>query len=304
MTGCMWPIAKDSSIRAVRFDPNRKVRTVIGTPHLAAGRLFTLGDVDGKGNAAKLQHCLDVVYHDGKLYVADTYNHKVKAIDLKTEECKTIAGTGKPGRDDADDGAKATFFEPAGMAFADGKLFVADTNNHLVRVIDLAHGNAVTTFNIDGLTPPQLKAPAATKSEKPDFSDAKQVKVDPQSLRADADKKIYLRVKLELPKGYKINPLAPMRYFVEADGKQIAIDQGALDKLVPLGKPAAEFSVPLALAGSASNSEMAVKLSFRYYYCQEGAEGLCKIGAVSFNMPITISDDAKTSTLDLPFKVE
>jgi DNA-binding beta-propeller fold protein YncE len=170
--------SEGSSIRAVPFDPKGKVRTVIGTSHLGGGRLFMFGDVDGKGKAAKLQHCLDVVYHDGKLYVADTYNHKIKVIDLKTEECKTLAGTGKPGRDDAANGVSATFFEPTGLAFAGGKLYVADTNNHLIRVIDLAHQNAVTTLPIAGLNAPEPKAPTAAAPKKPDFSDTKQVKVE------------------------------------------------------------------------------------------------------------------------------
>ena len=45
-----------------------------------------------------------------------------------------IAGTGKPGRDDS----PAAFDEPAGLSAAGGKLYVADTNNHLIRTIDLA----------------------------------------------------------------------------------------------------------------------------------------------------------------------
>jgi hypothetical protein len=43
-----------------------------------------------------LQHPLGVAFHDGKLYVADTYNDAIKEIDLATRTCKTIAGTPPP----------------------------------------------------------------------------------------------------------------------------------------------------------------------------------------------------------------
>lgn len=44
--------------------------------------LFDFGDVDGVGHAAKLQHPLGVHYCEANqtLYVADTYNHKIKAM--------------------------------------------------------------------------------------------------------------------------------------------------------------------------------------------------------------------------------
>ncbi|HIE94300.1 MAG TPA: hypothetical protein EYQ83_16100 [Acidobacteria bacterium] len=47
-------------------------------------------------------------------------------------------------------GDDATFDEPAGVAFADGRIYVADTNNHLIRVIDL-EADVVTTLVLTGL---------------------------------------------------------------------------------------------------------------------------------------------------------
>ena len=46
-------------------------------------------DVDGKGEEVRLQHPLDVLYHDGLLYVADTYNNKIKVCDVKTGDVKS-----------------------------------------------------------------------------------------------------------------------------------------------------------------------------------------------------------------------
>ena len=45
------------------------------------------------------------------------------------------------------------FNEPGGLSIARGKLYVADTNNHVIRTVDLA-SKRVDTLSIDGLTPP------------------------------------------------------------------------------------------------------------------------------------------------------
>ena len=66
-----------SAIRAVPFDPDGRVTTLVGEG------LFDFGDVDGKGEKVRLQHALGVAWHDGKLYVADSYNSKIKVLDPK-----------------------------------------------------------------------------------------------------------------------------------------------------------------------------------------------------------------------------
>ena len=99
----------------------------------------------------RLQHPLGVVFHAGKLYVADTYNNKVKQLDVATRECETFVGTGKVGNADAADGTAATFNEPAGITAAGDKLYVADTNNHAIRVVELSPPHRVSTLQIEGL---------------------------------------------------------------------------------------------------------------------------------------------------------
>src|SRR5207248_2392685 len=76
--------SEGSSIRSVPLDPKKRVTTIVGTANLASARLFTFGDVDGKGKAVRLQHCLGVAYNAGKIYIADSYNHKVKLLDPKS----------------------------------------------------------------------------------------------------------------------------------------------------------------------------------------------------------------------------
>jgi thiol-disulfide isomerase/thioredoxin len=142
--------SEGSAIRTVPFNPDGRVRTLVGT----IGSLFDFGDVDGAAKQARLQHPLGVVFYDGKLFIADTYNNKVKVLDVDKGTCETIAGSGKVGNDDAaEDGKDATFNEPGGITAADGKLYVADTNNHAIRVVEVAAPHRVSTLEIVGLAP-------------------------------------------------------------------------------------------------------------------------------------------------------
>jgi sugar lactone lactonase YvrE len=120
----------DSEASAIRKWTRRTDRldTLIG-----AG-LFEYGDQDGPWAAARLQHPLGILWHDGGLYVADTYNHKVKRLDLAARTIHTVAGTGAPG---ASEGRFGRFAEPSGVSIAEGRLYVADTNNHTIRAFAL-----------------------------------------------------------------------------------------------------------------------------------------------------------------------
>ena len=96
------------------------------------------------------------------MLIADTYNHKIKQLDPAARSVKTLFGTGKPGQTD---GTSPSFYEPGGLSVANNKLYVADTNNHAVRVVDLKT-KETSTLRIKGLEPPAaLAAVAATDSE-------------------------------------------------------------------------------------------------------------------------------------------
>src|SRR5205085_6733129 len=127
---------------------------------LAGGDLFDFGDRDGAGDDVRLQHPLGLALYQNQLFIADTYNHKIKVLDPRARTVKTFAGTGKPGQAD---GAQPSFYEPGGLAVARGRLYVADTNNHAVRVVDIAT-KQTTTLVIRGLQPP-APASAATGGE-------------------------------------------------------------------------------------------------------------------------------------------
>lgn len=132
-----------SAVRAVPLNNDGEVKTVVGEG------LFEFGDVDGEGDKVRLQHALGIAYHDGKLYVADTYNSKIKLLDPVKRTSTTYLG-GEP------EGWLATplFSEPGGISYADGKLYVADTNAHRIRVVDLKT-KTVSTLQLQGVEAPK-----------------------------------------------------------------------------------------------------------------------------------------------------
>ncbi|MBI3830313.1 MAG: redoxin domain-containing protein [Planctomycetes bacterium] len=119
--------AESSGVRLLDLK-EQMVTTLVGTG------LFEFGDKDGVGDDVLIQHCLSILLHNGKLFLTDTYNHKLKQLDPKTRECKTYLGDGQPGKVD---GGAPRFYEPGGQAILGEKLYVADTNNHAIRVVDL-----------------------------------------------------------------------------------------------------------------------------------------------------------------------
>lgn len=99
--------------------------------------MFAFGDLDGTTWEAKLQHLLGLAVSETEnvVYVADTYNHKLKKLDIAKNTITTLSGAGF----DAVDGRTQPFYEPGGLCVsADGKkLYVADTNNHVIRIVEL-----------------------------------------------------------------------------------------------------------------------------------------------------------------------
>ncbi len=293
--------SEGSAVRAVPLDgdPTSTVSTLIGTPNVP-GALFNFGDTDGPLKAARMQHCLGVAHHDGKVYVSDTYNNKIKVIDLTAQKVTTIAGSDKPG---LKDGAQAQFDEPAGICFAGGKLYIADTNNHAIRTLDLKT-NEVTTLTFAGLappTPPAPVAPQATANKKPSFRkptlvELKEVSVKPVHGAATLD------VKLTLPEGWKINPLAPTVYYVESNAKEGPIDRTALNVTGKNEDGKESFLIPLKVSGQAGSETLTV--SMNYYYCKGGPEGECKFGSVVWTAPIKVDPAAEATSVPVHFTVK
>jgi DNA-binding beta-propeller fold protein YncE len=129
--------AESNIIRAIALPPDNRVRTIAG------GDLFDFGYVDGRGDRARFQHPLGITAIGRTLYVADTYNHRIRTVDAATGEVGTLAGSGVEGAADAI-GLAAEFYEPGGISATTDGVYVADTNNHAIRRLSLSTGMVET----------------------------------------------------------------------------------------------------------------------------------------------------------------
>ncbi len=286
--------SEGSSIRKISTDkandlsnPTGTVETIAGSSDLPGGRcLFEFGDVDGVGERARLQHPLGIVFHDGKLLVADTYNHKIKQIDPETKQCDTWLGTGKSGTDLN----PVQLYEPAGLTVAGDTLFVADTNNHRILAVNLA-SKSTTEFQIAGLEPPKLSDDLET-----DTDDATSPAAQVATAKVKPGDAVRVEIGFKLPSEYKLSDQLPITYTVKADGDQTVIDAGLLGKRTKakVADGVATIEVPVAKAGQA---ELIVSLT--YGYCRDATSGVCKIATSTWKIPVEASDDAKPDTLKL-----
>src|SRR5439155_1616697 len=115
-----------------------EVTTLAGRGVKGEGRgLFDFGDEEGPPDSVLLQHPLDVAVGSGAIYVADTYNNKIKAIAFGSMETRTVFG----------DGDRKNLYEPGGLAVVGEAVFIADTNNHRILRGDPSTGT------LDEITP-------------------------------------------------------------------------------------------------------------------------------------------------------
>ena len=230
------------------------VETVAGS----GNGLFDFGDRDGVGREVKMQHPLGLATDDRYVYIADTYNHKIKRYDPRTREVTTIAG-GEAGWADGDG---ARFFEPGGLDLHGETLYVADTNNHAIRRLDLRTG-ATETLVVHSVPRSPREVPT--------------VQVPPARLRPGTRT---LAVNVELPEGYKVNDAAPsgvtlttLPRFLTAPEREIRA-------------PGQTFPVRFEVAAAPGSGSARARINL--VYCREGAEGICFFETVDLVIPMEV----------------
>ncbi len=174
--GKIWRVMKDGTAEIVTdkldtpssivFDKNgdlivadagthtiKKVNVTDGSIAAIAGVEGKKGFADGDSQSALFNAPIGVTVFGDKIFVADTYNDKIRIIE--NERVSTIAGSTQGFSDGA--GAAAQFDTPSGIAAdLNGNLLVADTNNRRIRRIE-PDGNVSTVAGngaadtIDGL---------------------------------------------------------------------------------------------------------------------------------------------------------
>ena len=138
----------------------------------------------------------------------------LKLLDPKANEVKRWVGSGKPGLKDGK-ALEAQFSEPSGFALGpDAKtLYVADTNNHVIRVVDL-DSLEVRTLKLTGV--PSAKEPIAPRSVRlADLPGTPTIRTEP--LRLAKGKDGALTLSLKLPADHKYTEAAGSRWQLIAD---------------------------------------------------------------------------------------
>ena len=126
--------------RIFKLDRQQRLTIVAGT-----GESGFAGD-GGRATAAKLSSPADLAFDgDGNLFIADTFNHRVRRIDAGGV-ISTVVGSGKTEYSNAPGTALGVSLNnPQGVALdGAGNLYIADTYNHVVRRV--TRDGAVTTF--------------------------------------------------------------------------------------------------------------------------------------------------------------
>lgn len=113
--------SESSAVRVADVSGDGGVRTIVGTG------LFDFGDLDGEGDAVRIQHPQGIALAaDGRLLVADSYNGALKWIDRATRRSEVfIRG----------------LHEPTGVAISGDTIFVAETNRHRIVRVDALTGD-------------------------------------------------------------------------------------------------------------------------------------------------------------------
>ncbi|KAG2443188.1 hypothetical protein HYH02_009265 [Chlamydomonas schloesseri] len=321
-SGLMYVADSESStVRVLDLSSGGSGLKVGGDP-LFSDNLFRFGDKDGFGPEALLQHPLAVLSSEdgGVVYVADSYNHRIKVLNPNTNEITTLAGSGQAGfRDGA--GTAAAFSEPAGLARGPGgTVLVADTNNGAIRVLDPASGRRrrVTTLALTGVPPPRVDpltaissgaaAPAAVPAGF-QLVRAQQPLAVPLAAAAAAGSTAGgagagtpVTVTIGLPAGYHLTAGAGSNYYTQvlpgapgADVTAVSV-RPASGPLPDTSAPSVTLTVSASAAAAAAaamsgapqqqQQKLLLRVLAKVYYCQQN--DVCLFEQICFEIPLAL----------------
>ncbi|WP_419876150.1 stalk domain-containing protein [Candidatus Pristimantibacillus sp. PTI5] len=127
----------DSGNHLIRYILDGKVTTAAGKP-TAADPLtgyMTGGYVNGASGEARFNRPRGLAYTDGVLFIADSLNNRVRALQGGGKVI-SIAGQSAPG-DTVGAVESAQFNQPSSLLYVSGKLYVADTLNDSVKMLEV-----------------------------------------------------------------------------------------------------------------------------------------------------------------------
>jgi sugar lactone lactonase YvrE len=154
-TGAVY-LADTRNFRVRRIDTDGVITTVVG------GAMAGFAGDGGSPTAAQLKFQMAndnpepggglALDDQDRLYIVDTENQRIRRVDFAADIIETIAGNGTAGfSGDGGPATEASLAWPRDVALGpDGRLYIADTDNHRVRVVDLSTG-VITTVVGDGV---------------------------------------------------------------------------------------------------------------------------------------------------------
>lgn len=294
--------SESSSIRTVALKDGA-VKSLVGAERDPLN-LFAFGDVDGKGVDAKLQHPLGVTWspEQNLLYVADSYNHKIKVVDPKAKQCSTLAGTGEAGDTVGPEFSKSCFNEPGGLCVADGgrTLYVADTNNHQIKVLDL-DSKTVSLFPISTDCTDAIPTRSSGPAKVP-FLPKSAARKHMSAVAVSAGQTLTLSLTLSLPEGAHLTEEAPSCWTLSAEGNEWLLEgQTVMGDITDLSRSLrVSTKLPLALKTQDPGEEPSITLSVFVYYCLDSGNA-CLMKAASFTQPLHISAIAGEEEVTVAF---
>lgn len=267
-----------SAVRQVSLGLDGQLDTLVGK------HLFVWGDEVGSFDDTLLQHAIGIEFVPGAqgaglLYVADTYNHRIKVLDLDTQTSSVLVGDGTPGLQDGL-GGDALLAEPSGLSATSDTLYVADTNNHRIRTLDLATGE-LTTLALSNLEIATVTMAGVIDDE---------VVLLPQRV---APGNVEIVLDLKVPEDYKFNTDGLFEFEWSAEG----------DLVSPQGAARYEArgpEMPVRLVGTvgADSGTAVLTATAVVFYCPAVDESFCLIRDVNFTAPIEV-DPAGGNSIQL-----
>jgi len=258
-----WIFFADSESSSVR-----KVSLKDGAVTNVAGgerdptNLFSYGDIDGESINAKLQHPLGVTLDTSSniLYIADSYNHKLKKAEQKGKLWNVTSVVGD-------------LSEPGGICFDpdSSSIYIADTNNHCIKKFDIKT-NATETVdvknNIDDVDSPEKLKDEASEN----------------FVLSNKENQIILKAGLGLNPGLHLNAEAPSSW-------KIVLEESTLNGRVT--EDGLDVSFPRVGAGDL----LQLQIVCRLYLCSD--QGICSVKNVKRILRITFADSANDCVLNI-----
>ncbi|WOL00279.1 NHL repeat-containing protein 2 isoform X1 [Canna indica] len=265
--------SESSSIRAVDLNTGGS-RLLAGGDPLFPDNLFRYGDHDGIGSDVLLQHPLGVFCgKDGQIYIADSYNHKIKKLDPITRKVTTIAGTGSAGFKDGPP-QLAQLSEPSGIIeISQGRLLIADTNNNIIRYIDLNEDDPMLhTLELRGVQPPSVKPKSLKRLRRRLSADTDIIKID-----GGTSKEGIFNLTVAVPEGYHFSKEARSKFDVEIDPIN-SIDIEPIN-----GYLSSDGSASIKFRRNSTSPAMG-RINCKVYYCKE--DEVCLYQSVAFDVSL------------------